>query len=67
MDDVLDIITVPQEVKGASITLLQQCRRGEELLVQAGVRVAFVSGGRAQRIPKVLRVAMEANRKREGT
>src|SRR3989440_1945180 len=48
MDDVLDIITTPQEVKGASITLLQQCRRGDDLLVEARVRVAFVSGGRAQ-------------------
>src|SRR5947209_16897578 len=25
MDDVLDIVTMPQEVRGASITLLQQC------------------------------------------
>src|SRR3954465_1899654 len=33
MDDVLDIVTSPEEVKGASITLLQQCRRGGELLV----------------------------------
>jgi len=47
MDDVLDIITIPEDVKGASITLLQQCRRGDELLVEARVRVAFVSGGKA--------------------
>ena len=59
MDDVLDIVTVPQEVKGASITLVQQCRRGHDLLVEARVRVAFVSGGKAQRIPKPLRDAME--------
>ena len=45
MDDVLDIITMPQEIKGASITLLQQCKRGDELLVEARVRVAFVAGG----------------------
>jgi acyl-CoA thioester hydrolase len=60
MDDVLDIITTPLEVKGASITLLQKCMRGDKLLVEARVRVAFVSGGRAQRIPKVLRLAMGA-------
>jgi acyl-CoA thioester hydrolase len=58
MDDVLEIITAPQEVKGASITLLQRCRRGADLLVEARVRVAFVSGGKAQRIPKSLRLAM---------
>ena len=59
MDDVLDIITVPQEVRGASIKLLQRCKRGEELLVEAMVRVAFISGGKAQRIPKPLRNAMQ--------
>jgi acyl-CoA thioester hydrolase len=59
MDDVLDIITIPQDIKGASITLLQQCRRGADLLVEAGVRVAFVSGGKAQRIPTALRIAMQ--------
>ena len=59
MDDVLDIITAPQEVKGASITLVQQCKRGDDLIVEARVRVAFVSGGKAQRIPKPLRDAME--------
>jgi acyl-CoA thioester hydrolase len=58
MDDVLDIITTPIEVKGASITLLQQCKRGADLLVEARVRVAFISGGKAQRIPKALRAAM---------
>ena len=61
MDDVLDIVTAPEEVKGASITLLQQCRRGEELLCEAHVRVAFISGGRARPIPKPLRIAMKAD------
>jgi acyl-CoA thioester hydrolase len=56
--DVLEIITTPMEVKGASIKLLQQCRRGDDLIVEARVRVAFVSGGKAQRIPKALRSAM---------
>jgi len=58
LDDALDIVTKTQEVKGASITLLQQCMRREELLVEASVRVAFISGGKAQRIPKALRLAM---------
>ena len=34
MDDVLDIVTTPSEVKGASITLHQQVMRGEDLLVE---------------------------------
>jgi acyl-CoA thioester hydrolase len=61
MDDVLTIATAPQEVKGASITLHQRVMRGGELLVEAQVRVAFVSGGRARPIPKALRAAMTAS------
>ena len=44
LDDVLDVVTFPQEVRGASITLLQECRRADDLLVTARVRVAFISG-----------------------
>lgn len=62
MDDVLEIITTPAEVKGASVTLNQKVMRGEDLLVEAQVQVAFVSGGRARPIPKPLRVAMDADR-----
>src|SRR3954469_10749420 len=64
MDDVLDIRTAPEEVKGASITLLQQCWRSEELLCEAHVRVAFISQGRARPIPKPLRIAMKADQQR---
>ena len=62
MDDVLTIITAPEEVKGASITLHQRVMREHDLLVEAHVRVAFVSGGRARPIPKALRAAMSAHR-----
>ena len=61
MDDVLEIFTEPWEVKGASITLHQRVMRGGELLVEADVRVAFISGGRARPIPKPLRIAMKAD------
>ena len=61
MDDVLDVVTEPEEVKGASITLRQRVMRGDELLVEAHVRVAFISGGRARPIPKPLRIAMQAD------
>jgi acyl-CoA thioester hydrolase len=59
MDDVLDVVTMPQEVKGASITLIQRVELAGDALVEARVRVAFVSRGRAQRIPKPLRLAIE--------
>ena len=61
MDDVLTIVTVPEEVKGASVMLHQKVMRGDELLVEAQVQVAFVSGGRARPIPKPLRIAMRAD------
>lgn len=61
MDDVLDVITWPIEVKGASILLAQEVRRGADVLVEAKVRVAFVSGGRARPIPRALRIAMKAD------
>src|ERR1700760_1070350 len=60
MDDVLAIVTEPAEVKGASITLLQKVARGDEILAEAKVRVAFVSAGRARPIPKALRTALRA-------
>jgi acyl-CoA thioester hydrolase len=61
MDDVLEIVTAPLEVKGASVVLHQIVARGEEALVEATVQVAFVSGGRARPIPKPLRLAMKAD------
>ena len=64
MDDVVEIVTRPEEVKGASITLNQRTMRGEDLLVEAHVRVAFVAGGRAKPIPKPLRIAMQADQDR---
>jgi acyl-CoA thioester hydrolase len=64
MDDLLSVVTVPEIVKGASITLHQQVRRGDDLLVEARVRVAFISQGRARPIPKPLRIAMKADQER---
>ena len=61
MDDVLDVVTWPVAVKGASIVLAQQVRRGEEMLVKAQVRVAFITGGKAQPIPKSLRTLLKAD------
>src|ERR1700751_4554088 len=54
MDDLLEVRTLSREVAGASISLLQRVMRGEEVLVEAEVRVAFVSEGRPKRIPEPL-------------
>lgn len=62
MDDVLEVWTVPAEVKGASATLNQRVLRGTEELVTAQVRFAVVVGGKPQRIPKTLRLAMGSGR-----
>ena len=56
--DLLEIVTRPEQVKGASILLKQQVTREGAVLVEAAVRVAFVSGGRARPFPKPLRLAM---------
>jgi acyl-CoA thioester hydrolase len=60
-DDVLQVVTTPQEVKGASATLRQRVMRDAEVLIDAQVKIAFVSGGRARPIPKPLRLAMRAD------
>jgi acyl-CoA thioester hydrolase len=61
MDDILDVVTWPVAVKGASISLTQEVRRDGDLLVKAQVRVAFISDGRAQPIPKSLRELFKAD------
>jgi acyl-CoA thioester hydrolase len=66
MDDLLEVVTTPEEVKGASVMLHQQVKRGDDLLVEAHVQVAFVSGGRARPIPKPLRIAMKADQEAGG-
>src|SRR3954454_25402849 len=60
MDDLLTVTTRPVEVRGASMTLHQEIRRGEELLLTAEVHVAAVKSGRAVRIPDALRAALAA-------
>jgi acyl-CoA thioester hydrolase len=61
MDDLLEIVTRPLDVKGASILLGQEVRRGDAVLLEAKVKVAFISDGRAKPIPKALRIAMKAD------
>jgi acyl-CoA thioester hydrolase len=66
MNDILEIVTTPSEVKGASVILHQRVCCGEATLVEATVQVAFVSGGRARPIPKALRIAIKADQDAAG-
>ena len=61
MDDLLTVVTAPEDGKGASMWLTQRVMRGEEVLIEARVKVACVVGGRARPIPKALRLAMRAD------
>ncbi|MBN9470848.1 MAG: tol-pal system-associated acyl-CoA thioesterase [Bosea sp.] len=55
MDDLLTVETVPTLARGATMELDQRILRGEEVLITAQVKVACVGGGKARRIPDVLR------------
>lgn len=59
MDDALTIVTHTSELRGASMHLDQEVRRGEEVLVRAEVVVACVRQGRAIRLPDSLRRALQ--------
>ena len=54
MDDMLQVETVAEAVGGASLKLRQRLLRHDDLLVEAGVRIAVLSHGRPARLPKEL-------------
>ncbi|WP_019906797.1 tol-pal system-associated acyl-CoA thioesterase [Methylobacterium sp. 77] len=58
MDDMLSIVTRPLELRGASMPMSQEVRRGDEILLKAEVTVAAVRDGRAVRLPDALRRAL---------
>ncbi len=58
MDDLLTIETTAVEARGATMELRQRVLRGAEVLVTAEVKVACVGGGKARRIPDVLRLRL---------
>ena len=51
MDDIVTVVTRPKEMRGASMILAQEIRRGDDILIIADVTVAAVREGRAVRIP----------------
>jgi acyl-CoA thioester hydrolase len=61
VDEVIEVVTRPGEVGGASIILEQSIERGGETLIAADVRIAFVAGEKPQRIPAALRKALHAD------
>lgn len=58
MDDILMVGTWTTAMKGASMHLAQEVRRGDEGLVKAEVVVACVRDGRAVRLPDSLRLRL---------
>ncbi|QOF69684.1 tol-pal system-associated acyl-CoA thioesterase [Aminobacter sp. SR38] len=53
IDDILTIETRTQDVSGARITMAQQLKRGDEVLVEAKVEAAIIGeNGRPRRFPK---------------
>ena len=61
VDEVIEVVTKPGEVGGASIILKQSIVRAGETLIEADVRIAFVAGEKPQRIPAALRKALHAD------
>jgi acyl-CoA thioester hydrolase len=60
LDDVLEVVTRCEEIGGASLTLQQEVRRGETLIVRAKVVVVLVSSsGKPQRLGQLVRGALE--------
>jgi acyl-CoA thioester hydrolase len=55
MDDLLTIETQPIDMRGASMTVRQRVLRAADELVTADVKVVCIGGGKARRIPDVLR------------
>lgn len=55
MDDVVSVETRIIELGAATIRMAQAIRRGETLLCEAGVIIAFLGGGKARKLPPDLR------------
>jgi acyl-CoA thioester hydrolase len=61
LDETIEVDTGCGEMRGASLEMLQEARRGGELLVRAGLLVACMSdAGRPMRIPADARAALDA-------
>jgi acyl-CoA thioester hydrolase len=60
LDEVVDIVTACGEMRGASLDMIQQARRGDELLVSAELLIACMGAkGRPARLPAQARTALQ--------
>ena len=58
-DETIEVVTSCGELRGASLDMIQQARRGEEILVRAEIVVACMGvSGRPVRLPQHLRTAL---------
>jgi acyl-CoA thioester hydrolase len=59
LDETIEVVTSCGELRGASLDMIQQARRGEEILVRAEIVVACMGvSGRPVRLPQHLRTAL---------
>ena len=59
LDETIEVVTSCGELRGASLDMIQQARRGEEILVRAELVVACMGqAGRPVRLPPHLRTAL---------
>ncbi|WP_020180678.1 tol-pal system-associated acyl-CoA thioesterase [Methylopila sp. M107] len=58
MDDVIAVSTTAEDVKAATLVLRQVVTRGEEVLVSALCKVAYLRDGRPARMPERMREQM---------
>jgi acyl-CoA thioester hydrolase len=59
LDETIEVVTSCGELRGASLDMIQQARRGEEILVRAELVVACMGQtGRPVRLPPHLRTAL---------
>jgi acyl-CoA thioester hydrolase len=59
LDETIDIVTACGEMRGASLDMIQEARRGEAVLVRAELLVACMGeGGRPARLPLQARNAL---------
>jgi acyl-CoA thioester hydrolase len=59
LDETIEVVTSCGELRGASLDMMQQARRGEEILVRAELVVACMGAtGRPVRLPAQLKAAL---------
>ena len=60
LDDTIDVVTGCGELRGASLGMIQQARRGDDLLVHADLLIACMGErGRPARLPAQARSALQ--------